>query len=326
MNFALDEDDVALQKGIRELCRARAPIEKARSQAGVVDRGLWRELGEAGVFSLRLPEAEDGVGLGSTQAMLVFEELGAALVAGPLVGTHLAAGLVDGAATGERVVGLLEADRTPLLVEHAEALDDLLVVDDMGVRLLDPRSIDLREVARPLDPLTSIHVAGRLPQGEAVGGAEVAARFRSEGAALTSALLLGIARQVTDLASGYAKERVQFDRPIGSFQAVKHLLADMLVRAEVARAAVYAAGVILDDPDSGDAARAVAGAKLLAGEAAVANGKACIQVHGGMGFTWEAAPHLYLKRAVVLATAFGSGDDHAAAMAVHLAEGAGTRL
>jgi alkylation response protein AidB-like acyl-CoA dehydrogenase len=119
---------------------------------------------------------------------------------------------------------------------------------------------------------------------------------------------------------------VQFDRPIGSFQAVKHILADMLVRAEVARAAVYAAGVHLDDSMGAEAARAVAGAKLLAGEAAVANAKASIQVHGGMGFTWEAVPHLYLKRAAVLATSFGSADHLSEAMARHLAPVAGSPL
>ena len=96
---------------------------------------------------------------------------------------------------------------------------------------------------------------------------------------------------------------------------MKHILADMLTRAEVARAAVYAAGVTLDDPSVGDPARAAHGAKLIAGEAGIANGKACIQVHGGMGFTWEVDAHLYLKRAFVLDTVFGSGDVHAEAMA-----------
>ena len=326
MNFDLDEDEVALQKGIRELCRGRASLDDVRRDEGSLDRGLWGELGEAGVFSLRLPYAEGGVGLGSTQAVLVFEELGAALVPGPLVATHLAAGRVDGAAAGDRVVGLAEGERAPIVVEHADALDDLLVLTEGEIRRLDPGTLEARRVERPLDPLSPLQAFDRLPDGEGLAGPDVAARWRLEGAALVAALLLGVARESTELATAYAKERVQFDRPIGSFQAVKHLLADMLVRTEVARAAVYAAGVLLDDPRSGDAARAVSAAKLLAGEAAVANGKACIQVHGGMGFTWEAAPHLYLKRAAVLATSFGSGDDHAEAMAGHLASDAGSSV
>ena len=107
----------------------------------------------------------------------------------------------------------------------------------------------------------------------------------------------------------YAKERHQFGKPIGSFQAVKHMCADMLVRAEVARAAVHAAACLADEPDvaaaEAEAAgcapgqmleRSVTGAKLLADEAALANARAAIQVHGGMGFTWEVPLHLHLKR------------------------------
>jgi len=128
-------------------------------------------------------------------------------------------------------------------------------------------------------------------------------------------VLLGIAEATQDLATAYAKQRMQFGKPIGAFQAVKHLLADMLVRTEIARASVYAAAVTADDPDVGDVDAAVGGAKLLAGEAALANAKACVQVFGGMGFTWEVDVHLYLKRAWVLDTAFGSADDHAERLA-----------
>ncbi|HEX9235692.1 MAG TPA: acyl-CoA dehydrogenase family protein, partial [Actinomycetota bacterium] len=129
---------------------------------------------------------------------------------------------------------------------------------------------------------------------------------------------VGIASAVTDLAVAYAKERRQFDRPIGSFQAVKHILADMLVRTEVARAAVHAAACVVDDRAAGDVERTVAGAKLLAGEAGLANGKAAVQVYGGMGFTWEIDVHLYLKRAAVLAAAFSQADELAEAVASSL--------
>ncbi len=118
---------------------------------------------------------------------------------------------------------------------------------------------------------------------------------------LTGALCVGIAAATLDLAVAYAKERRQFGTVIGSFQAVKHLCADMLVRAESARAAVHAAAVTADQPGVGDDERASAGAALVATEAAIANAKTCIQVHGGMGFTWELPLHLYLMRARVLA-------------------------
>jgi alkylation response protein AidB-like acyl-CoA dehydrogenase len=139
-----------------------------------------------------------------------------------------------------------------------------------------------------------------------------------EGALLTAAIQVGLAARFTELAVDYAKTREQFDRPIGSFQAVKHICADMLVKTELARAALHSAAVMLDDPEAGDANRAIAGAKLLADEAATGNSRSCVQVHGGMGFTWEVPVHYLLKRAWLHATEFGTADDHAEALAALL--------
>ena len=310
MNFDLNDDERALQQGIRDVCKRLFPMERVRAletETGGLDRKLWRELGDAGVFSLRLPEPE-GVGLGMTQAVLVFEELGRAIVPGPIISTHLAAGLVDGASGGERIIGMIERERQPRVVGHLEATDAIVVADSEGLSLVEAGSLSARPVARSLDPLTPMHVVEEPPRGERLAGPEVAARWRLEGAALVAAMSVGIASACVDQAVAYAKERKQFGRVIGSFQAVKHICADMLVRSEVARAAVYAAGVMLDDATIDDATRAVAGARLLAAEAAVANGKANIQVHGGMGYTWEVDAHLYLKRAVLLQTRFGHND------------------
>ena len=318
MDFELSEDQEELQQAVRNLCGGRFPMATVRAleAQGGVDRDLWRQLADAGVFSLRLGPEHGGVGLGASEAVLVFEELGRALVPGPLLWSHLGAGIVDGAAAGDVLVGGVERPGAgPLLVEHLEALDRLLVLDDEGVWELDRRHVPGEAVRRPLDPLTPLHVVSRLPPGARVAGPETVVELRLEGATLAAALLLGIAEAVTDMAVAYAKDRQQFDRPIGSFQAVKHLLADMLVRTEVARAAVYAAGVHLDDPDVGDVRRAVAGAKLVAAQSALANGKACIQAHGGMGFTWEVDAHLYLKRARVLDTVFGPADTQAEVVA-----------
>jgi alkylation response protein AidB-like acyl-CoA dehydrogenase len=315
VDFELTADQEALQDGVRKLCEGRFPIEQVRAleERGGVDRALWQELAAAGVFALRVPEADGGVGLGHAEAAIVFEELGRAVVPGPLVGTHLAAGLVDG-----DVVGVVERRAGAVCVEHLDALDTLVAIDDDGLWEMAPSTLDAQPVDDPLDPLTPLHRVDTLPRGSQVAGAEEAGRWRATGAALVAAELLGIAGATTDMAVAFAKEREQFDRPIGSFQAVKHLLADMLVRAEVARAAVYAAAVTLDDAEVGDVARAVATAKVMAGEAAVKNGKSCVQVHGGMGFTWEVDAHLYLKRAWLLDTVFGSVDDHALALAVTL--------
>ena len=313
MDFTLTSDQEALQEAVRKLCEGRFPMERVRALAdgGGVDRGLWRELADAGVFSLRLPEDEGGAGLGMAEAALVFEELGRALVPGPLVWTHLAAGVIPGAADGERVVGGLQRQEEPFLVEYPEVIDVLLALDHEGLWEVERSRLSASPVSWPLDPLTPVHVAGGLLRGERRGVPGDAVRWQLEGAVLTAAFALGMAAVLTEKSVDYAKERQQFDKPIGSFQAIKHLLSDMFVRTEVARSAVYAAAVNLDQPALGPPARAVAGAKLLAGEAATVNAKSATQVHGGMGFTWEVDVHLYLKRAWVLDTTFGTADMHA---------------
>jgi alkylation response protein AidB-like acyl-CoA dehydrogenase len=316
MDFELTEFQTDLAEGVRRLCEGRFPLQALRTAEGsqqVVDKKGWRELGEAGVFNLCLTESAGGVGLGLPEAVLVFEELGRALVPGPLVASHLAAGLIEGAADGTAVVGLVErpapGTTIPLVVEHLADLDTLLVLSDQGVAAVDPATLDATPVHRPMDPLTPLWIVATLPDGAEVGGSDLSARWRRDGAVLTAALQVGLAGWSTDLATAYAKTRTQFGRVIGGFQAVKHICADMVVRAEVARVAVQAAAVTIAQPDVGDAAVASFGAKLLADEAALANGKSCIQVHGGMGFTWEVPAHLAFKRARVLATQFGTDDE-----------------
>ncbi len=302
MNFDLTSDQEALRDGIRSLCEGRFPMKRVRDG---FDRSVWDELGEAGVLSLRA----DGFGL--ADAAIVFEELGRALVPGPLVWGHLASGLADDVPAG--VTGGVDlVGGGPIMLEHLDALDALAVIDPDSVRLVPASEVTgARPAARPLDPLTPVHRVETLPEGERVGDTELLVQWRLEGAVLTAAFAVGLARACTDLAVAYAQERRQFDRPIGSFQAVKHILADMAVRTEVARASVHAAACTVDDPGVGEVTRAVSGAKLLAGDAAVTNGLAATQVHGGMGFTWEVDVHLYLKRAWLLATVFGTSAEHA---------------
>jgi len=316
MDFRVTEDQQALQQGIRSFCEGRVSIEQLREieQAGGFDRKLWGELAEMGVFGLRLPEEQGGVGLGYADAILVFEELGKALVPGPIVWSQLSAGLVDGAADGSAVVGgldLTDGSGAPYMVEHLEHLDALLVLRRDGIEQLDPKTLKALKVGVPTDPLTPMHAVDELPGGERIGGADAAARMRLEGAALVAGQLLGIAETTVALAVAYSKQREQFNRPIGSFQALKHIMADAFVRQEAARAVVYAAAATLDDPVVGDVERAVGAAKLVAGEAAMKNSRACIQVHGGMGYTWEIPAHYYLKRTWVLGSIFGGVDDHA---------------
>lgn len=322
MDFRLTEDQEALRDGVRAFCEGRFGLERLdeTARAGGFDRDLWGELAAMGVFALRQPESEGGVGLGTADAVLVFAELGRRLIPGPLVWSHLAAGLVPGAGAGQAVVGGVDAaDGEPVLIEHLAALDALLVVRDDGVERVDPRAVKADPVATPLDPLTPLHHVASLPHGERIGDAALAARLRLEGATLGAALLLGIAESAQELAVAYARQREQFNRAIAGFQSIKHLCADMFVRQEMARAAVYAAGATLDQPEVGDAARAVSSAKVVAFDAAMKNARSCVQIHGGMGYTWEMPPHWYLKRAWVLGTGFGTSETHEERLADALA-------
>ncbi|MFF7053378.1 acyl-CoA dehydrogenase family protein [Streptomyces griseorubiginosus] len=288
MRFQLTDDQVALRDGVRGLLARRfdGAALRAAVDAPGLDRGLWRELGAAGFFSLRVAEADGGVGLGLPEAVLAFEEAGRALLPGPLVATHLAAGVVGGAADGEVVVAGVDSGG---LVEWLDAAD-VVRGDATG-------AVPLESV----DPLTPLH---RVPGAHARAVDPVAVL-------LTAAEQLGTATRACELAVQHARTREQFGQPIGAFQAVKHLCAGMLVRAETARAAVYAAAVTADPVD-------IAAARLLADEAAERGARDCLQVHGGMGFTWECEVQLLLKRAWVRARRGGGGAESEESLAVDL--------
>jgi alkylation response protein AidB-like acyl-CoA dehydrogenase len=316
MDFQPDADQQALVEAVHAFCEGEFPPTRLKELAAgdTFDPKLWRGLSDIGIFSLALPEAEGGAGLGMAEAALVLEELGRWLVPGPLVGSLLGAGLLSGIAIGSPV-GVIDADDQPQLVEHLAVLAGLVVMGESELRWIRGDQLEATAVAHPMDPLTPLHRLDLRPEGEPLGGAEAALAWRQRGAVLTAALQVGIARAVTDAAVAYAKQREQFGRMVAGFQAVKHICADMLVRTDLARAATYAAAVTLDDPEVGDLGRLVASAKMLADEAATANGRAAVQVYGGMGYTWEVDVHFYLKRSWVYATHFGTADEHADAMA-----------
>ena len=201
------------------------------------------------------------------------------------------------------------------MAEHLLDLDSLLILQGDSIAVVDPNSVPTQVVERPLDPLTPVHVMLSATGGEIVATGDVVRQWCREGAVLTAAMQVGASFAAIDLAVEYAKGREQFGRPIGAFQAVKHMAADMLVKAEVARAATYAAAVNLDGNGDDDIDRAISVAKMLAGDAALFCGKIGIQIHGGMGFTWEVNAQRYWKRAVVLDTHYGNSEMHADVLA-----------
>ena len=313
MDFWLTDDQQALGDAVAAFAADRFPPEAtatAEADGNLVDTSRWAELAGMGVFSLI------GDGMGMRDAVVVFEQLGRGLVPGPLVPTFLAAGLLDGAADGTTLVTLCEPQPDATLVEHADVAATCLLFADGDLWAIPTAALDPTPVARPLDAGAPVWRVTDAPDPTALGGTvlasgDVAHHLWQRGVVLTAALALGVAGGTGDLATQYAKEREQFGRPIGGFQAVKHLCADMLVRTEVARAAVYAAACALDGASDDDPAVAASVAKSVAGEAALANGKAGIQVHGGMGFTWEVHAQRYWKRAVTLDATFGTADTHA---------------
>jgi alkylation response protein AidB-like acyl-CoA dehydrogenase len=312
MELDLDDDLLAFRDAVRRLCAERFGAAAARQAASGLDRASWRLLAEMGLFSAGE--------LGAVALVVAHEELGRALVAGPVVATALADGLIDGARTGETIVAAVEgAPGNHAMVAHLPSADVLLRLDAGGIWRADAAEVRGEEVTA-LDP-TATAARAALPLGRAMAGNERAAELRRRASLLVSAHLVGSSAASTALAAAYAGERTQFGRRIGSFQAVKHLLADAHARTEVARAALHAAAVVVDDPSSGDATRLVAGARVLATAAGIANARTAIQVHGGMGFTWEVDAHLHLKRCWSLESAFGSSSEAAATVAERVLAG-----
>jgi 3-oxochol-4-en-24-oyl-CoA dehydrogenase len=314
-------------------------VVRAVVDAGRDERpDFWAALCSLGWTGLHVPEALGGAGYGAVELAVVLEALGRGCVPGPFLATVLAgAVLADGASgetakallpqiasgarvatvalTGElraeAVAGGLRVSGSLAPVLSASLADVALVpvaradgepgnvvwcalaLDDPAVTVVELESVDLtRRVGR-------IDVDGATVALDDALAAVPPERVHDLAAVLLAAEAIGVAQWCVDTASGYAKVREQFGRPIGQFQAVKHRCAEMLARTELARAAVWDAARAVDDPDNGRSL-AIAGAASLALDAAFENAKDCVQTLGGIGFTWEHDAHLYLRRAVTL--------------------------
>ena len=314
MHFSFDEDQLAMRDAVRALCADRLDLASIAGREGrPADAATWSMLAGLGVLGMLVDEPESSIGM--VEAAVVLEELGAHLVCGPIVWSMLAAPFVPGVADGSvRMAGadLDDEHGGSVVVEHADEADGLLVL--RGDRAEHCRRSDLPTAApdgAPFDPLTPVSVLPYLPPGEVVAEGAAVGQLRRTGAILSAALLVGVAQGALDVARNYALEREQFGVPIGSFQAIKHLLADMYVRVELARAATYAAAAVAAGRGAGDPDLAAGTAKLLAGDAGIGNGRTAVQVLGGMGFTWDMLPHYFLKRAWMLEHGFGTASSHA---------------
>jgi alkylation response protein AidB-like acyl-CoA dehydrogenase len=292
MRFAFTDDQLAFRDGLRDLltkeCTPAHVRDAWKNDTGRVP-GLWEQLVEMGVIGLLAPAAAGGLDLTFVDLVLLLEETGRHAVPEPVVETAAFAVPLLGDAT--RVVASAHD-----LVPWADTAD--LVVTSAGA--FDPRSAQLL-------PRASVDGARRLFE---VRGDPVAVEYVSDlGAAFdrgvlgTAAQQCGLAERMLELTAEYVKERKQFGVPVGSFQAVKHHLADARIALEFARPLVYRAAVTLDPVH-------VSMAKLKADAAALVSAKVSLQCHGAIGYTTEYDLHLYMKRGWALARSWGDGRLH----------------
>ncbi len=317
MDFELSADQRALREAAARLLADRASPERVRA---VVDAGsgfdeeLTKHVVEQGWLALDLPEAEGGIGLGFVEPCVLAEQVGRHVAPVPFVSNVLAIEAARIAGRGDWVERLVSGVARGAVAWGDGVVADLPVADllvmvgehqVMGAELTAPiEAVPVMDVTRAVARMPSV-----LPDVSVLGDGSAASRLLDRGATLLACELLGASERMLEVATEYAKIREQFGKPIGSFQAVKHRLADALVDVEGMRsAAYYAAWAVSVDAD--DAPLAASTAKAWCSDAADRVMRAALQAHGGIGFTWEHDLHLYLKRAQLSGVLFGDAVFH----------------
>lgn len=334
MHFGFDDDLLALRDATRDLLDKECPPATVRAAwdapPGSLDRGVWDRLAGTGVLATLVPEAGDGLGLDERALVLVLEEAGRAGLPHPLVeSAAVAAPLVAGGPSGPGAptpapgpgpagipdahgLGMVATDLGGPHVPCAADADWLLLRDAASgaLHLVDP-------AAAVLTPVETVDRARRVAtvdwqpaSGSLVTDDPAAVDLAFDrGAFGTAAVLVGLAQRMLDMTVAYVSERRQFGVPVGSFQAVKHHLADALKALAFARPAVHRAAHSLAI-GAATRSRDVSMAKAMASDAARVVGRQALQCHGAIGYTVEHDLHLYLKRTWALAAAWGDAAWH----------------
>ena len=316
MNFDFTDDQRAIKETARDLLANRFKLEHLRELAESKSYGdaAWSEVCELGWPGIFIDEQHGGQGLGVLELVILLEELGYVLAPLPFL-SNAAAGLIvqdagaterlPGVASGQRrgTVGVVKDGRAALVPDAAEA-DFVVLVDGTEATLLERGDAQVERIDA-IDPTR--RYANVTPNGgESLGDIS---RGRDLIALAVAAELVGVSQRVMEMAVDYAKNRKQFDRPIGSYQAVSHACADMLKQVEGARSLVYYAGWAADAaPD--ELSLGASAAKAYASDAGWNVSASALQVHGGIGFTWEHDLHWFLKRAKTDGVLYGSARDH----------------
>ncbi len=328
MDFRFDEDQELLQSTVREFLQGEVTPESVRAlwetETGRSPE-LWKQLAEIGLPGLLVPEQHGGMGLCEEEMVLLIEEAGRAALAEPVISTAAVAvpllGEIGGNLANEWLPKIAAGEAIAAVghpispfVEDAHVANLLLLPDNDGALHAVPRDAAEVKVQPANDPSRRIasvefkaNESTRIASGGAAAGLFAASLDR--GALACTAGTLGVCDRLISLAAAYASERKQFGKPIGSFQAVKHMLADIKVKLEYARPLVQRAA---HSVAHGNAARDVhvSMAKLAACEAATLGAKAALQTHGAIGYTWEQDLHIWMRRAWSLDHAWGRSAFH----------------
>jgi alkylation response protein AidB-like acyl-CoA dehydrogenase len=339
MDFRFTDDQLLYQQTVRDfLAKEHTPDALRRlweTETGR-SRALWKQLAEVGVPGLLVPEASGGMGLSEIEAVLIHEEAGRAALAEPLVATmsvaapllreaggELAATWLPRVAAGEAVV-TVGHPVTPL-VEDAHIADLLLLPrhdDSLWAVPREAARITPQPANDPSRRVASVAFEERRAQLVARGDATKALLDAAldRGALACAAQAIGACDRMIALAVAYTSERKQFGKPIGSFQAVKHMLAGVKVKLEYARPVVMRAAysVAHGSPQRGVH---VSMAKLAATEAAKLGARMALQCHGAIGYTWEQDLHLWMRRAWSLDQAWGRAPFHLARVRAAVLDG-----
>ena len=320
MEFAFTDDQLAINLAAREMlvetCTS-ASLRAMLKDGRAIDADRWRTICEMGLLGMLAPEDKGGMGLGLTDFIGIAEAAGYVALPEPLVelagvtipllaGLEDNRGMLDAALGGNFVALGHPANR---FVADADSAVALLLGDGADIHLVERGDVRL-ERQQSFDPFRRLFAVHWQPT-PATLVAQDSGDTVSLGAALAAAQMIGLAQRCIDISVAYAKDRTQFGKPIGSYQAVKHLLANAQVKVEFARPVVRAAAAELPLGTPAALAR-IAHAKIAAGAAADLAARTAVQVHGAMGMTWEVDVHFFLKRITALRSAWGNQAAHMA--------------
>ena len=321
MEFDFNDEQREIKSTARDFLSSRFKPEKVRELAesgSPYDDALWKEICDLGWPGIAIAEEHGGQGLGAVELVILQEELGYACAPSPMISNAYAGVVIEtagsdeqksdwlpGIASGEeRGAAEMACDPEPV-VGAAGGASILVLASGEGAKLVEPGDAELERLDLIDD--TRAYFRVRAEGGEDLPGD--IAHAGSVGQVALAAELVGVAQRALDMSVEYAKEREQFERPIGAYQAVSHRLADMLWAVEEARSLTYYAAWVADaEPESLPLAASMA--KARASDAAASVCHDAIQTLGGIGFTWEHDVHFLLKRATVGGQLMGSAGQH----------------